>query len=320
MEYKVSELAIKTRRQQKIWMRCIGKCVQAIANLNDIEYRIEKPSRHETHDWRSKRVIVHDNQSLGGSGDKFSRRRPTLENLDDAAIARANGQTPPTPHEYPKSISKHATDQKWTLSENNFYKTPARPRTQTTAPPIPDSLFGSVYKNDLDNILIFLEGHRQFDSLEGRAGDKLLHTACVSGQLSLVVFFTDKGAKVTGMDGYGESKHATDQKWTLSENNFYKTPARPRTQTTAPPIPDSLFGSVYKNDLDNILIFLEGHRQFDSLEGRAGDKLLHTACVSGQLSLVVFFTDKGAKVTGMDGYGESPLYCAVKGRHVKVSE
>ena len=205
VEYKVSELAIKTRRQQKIWMRCIGKCVQAIANLNDIEYRIEKPSRHETHDWRSKRVIVHENQSLGGSGDKFSRRRPTLENLDDAAIARANGQTPPTPHEYPKSISKHATDQKWTLSENNFYKTPARPRTQTTAPPIPDSLFGSVYKNDLDNILIFLEGHRQFDSLEGRAGDKLLHTACVSGQLSLVVFFTDKGAKVTGMDGYGES-------------------------------------------------------------------------------------------------------------------
>ena len=142
-------------------------------------------------------MIVHDN--LTGK-DKFSRRRPTLENLDDG-----NREDAPPKVEYPKSISKHPTDHRWNLSENNFYKTPARPRTQTVAPHIPDSVFQSIYKNDLDNILLFVGTHRQFDSMEGRGGDKLLHTACVSGQFSLVVFFLDKGAKPHLFDGIGET-------------------------------------------------------------------------------------------------------------------
>jgi len=55
VEYRTTEIAIKTRRNQKIWMRCIGKVVKEIANLQEIEWRFEKPSKHELHDWRSKR-------------------------------------------------------------------------------------------------------------------------------------------------------------------------------------------------------------------------------------------------------------------------
>jgi len=168
VDYVTQEIGIQSRRQQKIWMRCIGKVVKDIANLEDIKWRYEKPSKHELHDWRSKRVVVKPNPLTSKSGDKFSRRRPTLEDLDDSKKNDA-----PPKEEFPKSISKHPTDHRWNLSENNFYKTPARPRTQTQAPCIPDGVFQSIYKNDLDNILIFVGTHRQFDSMEGRNGGEV---------------------------------------------------------------------------------------------------------------------------------------------------
>jgi len=106
------------------------------------------------------------------------------------------------------------------------------------------------------------------------------------------------------------SKHPTDHRWNLSENNFFKTPARPRTQTVAAKVPDSVFQSIYKDDLDNILVFIGLHRQFDTMEGRNGERILHAACSSGQIGLTIFFLDKGAKLQTRNGEGETPLYVA----------
>ena len=114
--------------------------------------------------------------------------------------------------------------------------------------------------------------------------------------------------------------HASDHRWKLGSNNFTKTPKRPKTQTAAEMITNYIIKAIFKNDLDEILVWLTSHRAFDGMEARSGERLLHTACSCGNLNLAIFFLDKGAKPDVKDGYGETPLYSCVKNRNVKIAE
>lgn len=194
----VHHLAAPTRKEVRSWKKCLGSSILKIANLPSVEPRVKKASRHKVNrDWKSKHLVI-----TGENKDNYSRRKPSFEaeNLrkeDSRSLDVAPIAVP--------SITLHPFHHKWKLGNNNFTKTPARPKTKTAAETIPDYIIKAVFKNDIDEIIVWLSTHRAFDDMEARSGDKMLHSACSVGNVSLATFFLDKGASLDVKDGYGES-------------------------------------------------------------------------------------------------------------------
>ncbi len=275
-EFREDKFGVVARAECREWVKAIGKTVVSVASLPEVEGRIRKASRHRLAvSTTARRLHVRHKRK------KKYLRRPSGE---DFAEKDEDGDEVKVEPIATDSVSLHPTDRKWILSKNNFAKAPARPRTQTAAETIPDSIIQAIYKNDLDAVIVYLGTHRAFDHMHTRSGDKLLHTACSTGNFNLALFFLDKGAKPNLQDGYGE------------------TP---------------LYCAVKNRSVKVAGLLLERGAKVN--EGASdGVTPLSLACANGDLEMVVFLLDSGGNPMTADIRGITPFFTACAQGHFKV--
>ncbi|GMH52237.1 hypothetical protein TL16_g01188 [Triparma laevis f. inornata] len=273
----VFNMACTMRKQVREWVKALGKAIVSIADLPDVRHRVHKASRHKVNtDWKSKHLVIrHKNHKKGD----YSRRKPSMEN--DAVIESPREKEPPIAE---PSITLHPFDRRWKLSENNFSKTPARAKTATAAEVIPDYIIKAIMKNDLDEIIIWLSTHRAFDHMMARSGEKILHCACGSGQMSLVTFFLEKGAKPDLVDGYGE------------------TP---------------MYCAVKNRNKKIVAVLLKAGAKINH---GADDQVtpLALACANGDFDMASYLLEEGANPMRADIRGITPFFTACAQGHVKI--
>ena len=105
-------LATKTRKDVREWIKALGKTIIKVADLPEIRHRVHKASRHKVRDdFKAMRLVVrHKHKGL-------ARRKPSAENMTQLVSPRDKEVAIGVP-----SISLHPTDRKWVLSDNNFSK------------------------------------------------------------------------------------------------------------------------------------------------------------------------------------------------------
>jgi ankyrin repeat protein len=267
-------LACPIRKDVRAWSKLIGKVILKIADLPVVSHRVRKASRHKVNkDWKQAHLVI-----KGGTKGTYSRRKPSLEMEPDMETPRMKVQPIAVP-----SVTLHATNRR-VIGNNNFTKMPARPKTKTAAELIPNYIIKAIFKNDLDEILVWLATHRTFEEMEARSGEKLLHSACSCGNLNLAIFFLDKGAQPGAKDGYGE------------------TPLYLCVKNRSTKIAELLLekGANVNEGADD------------------GVTPLALACANGDVKMVNFLLDNGANPMTADIRGITPFFTACAQGHLEV--